>query len=753
MEFIKEITVDLAGEMLFEYITAVQGDTGSRFVKVQLLSNRQPYTPPEGVTAVLRCKKPDGKTIFNDCTVGEDGTIKAELTEQMLAVAGNCRCEITLYGADESALTSVPFIVKVTSSAINPGSVTSADEFKVLEKALAKVEAVDGVANAALETATEALEKMEEVENSIDEHTTAAQNATEAANSATDKAYTAANAANIAKLNADEATQNAVIAAQGANASKDAANTAAGAANSGAASANNAANTANSAAEGANTAKTNANSAASAATTAADRANTAAIQAEAVVEQAGKLVTRYGVKFGGSANTGATVTKLYNAAGLVAGVGTDEQTAINDFDNIYPWSARRRCCGYWDDNGNFVVNAYKDEPGYIEDGTNGEVWVEHSLFFYKHEYSEDGAEEIVISATQLAGFLPAPIFLNADGTVFQKAYTAAFPLATVDGKATSRSGVFSDTCSLNSGMEKARTLGENYTVGTTAEWYTECLYMWVEFATRNLQNIMVGASSMPYTATDTATVAEDAANRIIVASAVAAKFVVGQTILIGTSLGSSNIANNRIVTAIEEYDAENKAIVFDGDPVNIAVGHIICTAAWINGSCNGVLSSSGSPVSNTNGKYNCVYRGKETPYGNAFEQIADVLTSRQGAGTAEDPYTYDVHFLPNPTQYSAGAITDDYIKLNFTVPGTDGYAKKLGYDSRFPWLRIPCELGASTTTYYSDCYYYPRSAVCAARVGGYWNNSSSDGPCFWSCSDAPSRSNVYSRARLSYHRT
>lgn len=662
MEFIKEITVDLAGEMLFEYITAVQGDAGSRFVKVQLLSNRQPYTPPEGVTAVLRCKKPNGKTIFNDCTVGKDGTIKAELTEQMLAVAGNCRCEITLYGANESTLTSVPFIVKVTTAAINPGSVTSADEFTALGKALAKVEAVGGVTKAALETATDAMRKMEKIENSIDEHTTAAATAT-------------------------------------------------------------------------------------------DRANTAAVQAEAVVEQAGKLVTRYGAKFGGAANSGATVTRLYNAAGLVAGVGTDEQTAINDFDNIYPWSARRRCCGYWDNNGNFVVNAYKGEPGYIEDGTNGEVWVEHSLFFYKHEYSKDGAEEIIISATQLAGFLPAPIFLSADGTVFQKAYTAAFPLATVDGKATSRAGVFSDICSLDAGMEKARTLGANYTVGTTAELYTECLYMWVEFATRNLQNVMAGASNMSFKATTTATVAEDAANRIIVASALGAKFVVGQTILIGTSLGTSKIANNRIVTAIEEYDAENKAIVFDGDPVNIAVGHIVCAAAWINGSCNNVLSSSGSPVSNTNGKYNCVYRGKEAPYGNAFEQIADVLISRQGAGTAEDPYTYDVHFLPNPTQYLAGAITDDYIKLNFTVPGTDGYVKKLGYDSRFPWLRIPCEVGASTTTYYSDFYYYPRSAVCAARVGGAWNNGSNGGPCCWYCDSTPSGSYVLYRARLSYHRT
>lgn len=659
MEYIKEITVDLAGEMLFEYITAVQGDTNSRSVKVTLLSNAQPYTVPDGATAVIRCKKPDGTSVFNDATINGDGTITAELTEQMLAAVGNCKCEISLYGEGESSLTTVPFIVKVTPAAVNP-NIESTDEYTALASALARVDNVSGVAVAALEAATEALNNLDTIEADIDAHTAAA-------------------------------------------------------------------------------------------ATASENANKAAEAAQAVVNQAAQLVTRYGVSFGGSANTGATVSRLYNAVGLVAGVGTDTVEATNDFDNIYPWSARRRCCGAFDADGNFIVAAYKGEPGYIEDGTNGEVWVEHSLFFYKHTYTGD-AEEITISATQLAGFLPAPIFLNADGTLRQKAYTAAYPMATIDGKATSRAGVFSDVNSLNTAMTAARTLGENYTVTTTAEWYTECLYMWVEFATRNLQSVMVGASNMPYAAGDTAMVAEDGANRIIVTNAVAEKYVVGQTILIGTSLGSSNKANNRVVTAIEVYDADNKAIVFDGEAVNIAVGNIVCSAAWVNGSCNSVLSSSGSPFSNTDGRHNCVYRGKETPYGNAFEQIADVLFKGEGAGTTEDPYTYDVYFLPDPTKYAAGAITADYTKLNYTVPAADGYGKKLGFDSRFPWLRIPSAVGASTTTYYSDYYYYPRGAVCAARVGGSWNGGASDGPCCWYCNGTPSVSNVYYRARLSYHR-
>lgn len=357
MDYIKEITVDLADEMLFEYITAVQGDT-ARVVKITILSNCRPFTPPEGARAIIRCRKPDGKPVFNDATINEDGTITAPLTAQMLAAAGNCRCEVTLYGIDEEVLTTVSFIVKVTPKAVSDNEVESAPEFTAIEKALAEVTRSEGVANAALEKSTQALNGLAKVEADIDAHTAAAATATERANAAANNAE------------------------------------------------------------------------------------------QAIADISSATVTKYGVRFGGSANNGATVTRLHNAYGLVAGVGADTQTAVNDFDNIYPWSARRRCCGYFDESGNFVVNAYAGEPGYTTDGTNGEVWVEHSLFYYKHAYNGD-AEEIIISAFPVGGFLPAPIFVKPDGTLLQKAYTAAYPMATVNGKATSRAGVFSDICSLN----------------------------------------------------------------------------------------------------------------------------------------------------------------------------------------------------------------------------------------------------------------------------------------------------------------
>lgn len=454
--------------------------------------------------------------------------------------------------------------------------------------------------------------------------------------------------------------------------------------------------------------------------------------------QTKKLLARkpckvYGVTFAGGINPG---TRTGAARGLTANVGTDTQTAQNDFDHIYPWSGRRRCCGYFDVSGAFVANAYEGEPGYTTDGSNGEVWVETPLFFYKHTYGA-AIEEIAISAAPADGFLPSPMHVGADGSLRQKAYTAAYPMGIVDGLPTSRSGVYTAALSLNGAMEAARRRGANYATTTAAEQYAKCLLMWVEFATRDMQTVMRGCSTLPYNAAHKAAVSEAGTNRIIIAADNASNFVTGQGIAIGTWAGGTSIANNRTVTALEAYDSENTAICFDGAPVDIAAGNVVTSVPWKTGSCDHVLTSSGSPVSNTSGKYTCVYRGEETPYGNAFEWICDVLFKREGSGTEEEPYSYDIYYLPDAARYANGNVTDDYVKVNYQLPINNGYVKKLGYDARYPWVRIPCEIGATTATYYADYYYSPAYAVTAACVGGHWYNAVYAGPCFWACGSAP----------------
>ena len=160
MECIKKINVELSGEMLFEYITAIQGDTASRYVEIVLLNNNQAYTPPDGATAVIRATKPDGTIILNNCEIGTGGTIKTELTAQMLAVCGNVRCQTSLYSSDGGILTSVPFIIKVVSKSANDAQIESGNEFNAIKEA-------SDLATAASEIASEALEKVGEIEESV----------------------------------------------------------------------------------------------------------------------------------------------------------------------------------------------------------------------------------------------------------------------------------------------------------------------------------------------------------------------------------------------------------------------------------------------------------------------------------------------------------------------------------------------------------------------------------------------------------
>lgn len=469
--------------------------------------------------------------------------------------------------------------------------------------------------------------------------------------------------------------------------------------------------------------------------------------------QAKKLLARkpckiYGVTFAGGLNPG---TRTGAARGLVANAGTDTETAVNDFDHIYPWCARRRCCGFFDENGQFVVNAYEGEPGYATDGTNGEVWVETPLFFYKHIYDDTSdpiIEEIAISAAPADGFSPSPMHTSADGSLRQKAYTAAYPMGLENGLPTSRSGVYTPPLSLNAAMEAARKRGANYTTTTAAEQYTKCLLMWVEFATRDVQTVMRGCSTLPYDPNHKAVIAQEAANRIVIASSHAAKYVTGQGIGIGTTIGRTNVAGERIVTAIGPYDESNSTITFDGAPVDIAVGNVVFSVPWKTGSCDGVLASSGSPVSNTSGKYTCVYRGEETPYGDTVAWICDVLFKREGSGTEESPYAYDIYYLPDAAKYSEGELTGDYVKINYQLPTASGYVKKLGYDARYPWVRLPAEVGATPSTYYADYYYNPRDAVSAASVGGGFGDAVLCGPSYWRCLYGPAFVDSGRRARL-----
>ena len=457
----------------------------------------------------------------------------------------------------------------------------------------------------------------------------------------------------------------------------------------------------------------------------------------------------YGVRWpkGASASKGE---RIYDSVGTVANVGAGSAEVVNDFDSAYPFAGRRRCNGYRDADRTFHVTAYEGEPGYTTNDPAKLVYVETPLFYYFDGF--DGDYEVkAVSSYPVPGFLPSPAHLNPDGTVRQYSYSAAY-LVAMEGaadakKPSSRAGVFSDYNSLNGWATDIKKLGAQYTGMLIADQYIDTILMMVEFATKDMQTVMQGCTTLPYSDTHKALAAETSANRILITKAQAAGYVVGQAVSISASaVHLEDVAKNRTITAITDKSAEETYLYFDGAAVAIGVGNIVSSRPWVNGAADVVVASSGSPVNNTSGKYPCKYRGKENPYGNAWVNVADLLAVRKGS---EGSYTYHMDYLPDPTKYAAGAVSADYVEMDYQMPGTDGYVKEWNVDKRYPWVRMAKTVGASTTTYYADYYYFSRNAVNAVIVGGILYAGRSAGPCYFHCGVAPSYSIWDRRARLS----
>lgn len=139
-------------------------------------------------------------------------------------------------------------------------------------------------------------------------------------------------------------------------------------------------------------------------------------------------------------------TRLAGAKNLTPGL---------DFDNLEPWKRRR--CNLADDG---TVNAYYNEAGYTEDGSNGQVMVEQPKFWYKVvplvlekrgkvelKNSEgevtatfDGDYDITrkvryyVSGHPKSGFKVHPAFIK-DGKELDKIYVSAFEASVYDASA------------------------------------------------------------------------------------------------------------------------------------------------------------------------------------------------------------------------------------------------------------------------------------------------------------------------------
>ena len=122
-----KLTLDVHKTVSTTSVSVKKGDTAHRLL-ITLSEGGYPYHIGEDCTAVFSAVKPDGTTIWNDCTIDNDVVIY-DFTEQTTAALGVTNCEIQIYDPYGALLTSASFLLLVEDGASNRSAVVSSDEF------------------------------------------------------------------------------------------------------------------------------------------------------------------------------------------------------------------------------------------------------------------------------------------------------------------------------------------------------------------------------------------------------------------------------------------------------------------------------------------------------------------------------------------------------------------------------------------------------------------------------------------------
>ena len=432
-----------------------------------------------------------------------------------------------------------------------------------------------------------------------------------------------------------------------------------------------------------------------------------------------KIVTnrKYGAQRSLSSSN-PTLTRIWDAVGKVANASVGTAHANNDFDSIYPWS-EMRVCNIQIVDGEIVVTAYKGDPNFKRDGSNGQVAVEIPTFYWCPTDLYDGYETYGVSAQSIAGWVRSPKrYIGAynavdDGGTKLKSVSGLKPLVST---------------SLTNFRTKARATDTVCQLCDLDDWNCLAVLFCVEFATLNSQAIMYGASGMSDAYNQEHTIASVISDTQFTCEN-ANKYVAGQGICIGTAKNGEQITPYVVIDSVVDQTITLKTAVN-----NLAVGNYISTRTWVTGNADNVQVS-GTMIADN--RHPMVYRGVENLWGNIYQWLDGVLINDNQGYVCGDKSKF------------ASSITADYDELSYTNANANGYAKSLGIDHNHPQARLTAEIGASASTYYCD-YYYQNTGLRACYFGGYWYCGTYGGLFSWSLVYAPSGTDVGLGSRLSW---
>ena len=720
---ITRLTLDVGLRDSYKVVFAKMGDTERRVI-AEIKDNGEEYSLTGVNTVEVRCRKADGKQVTKNATK-ENNTVVIDISGQMTTCKGTAIVDVVLYGASGGVLSTAKFYLNVDDGAVSEDEIKSSNEYESLTDALRVVGLSKEVAETALTTANEALDTAGEAIAGAAE----AKKQAEAANTAAAEAKKQASAANTAAAEGKKQAEAATTAAAEAKKQAAAATEKATAANNAAAAAEKQATAANSAATAANEARGKAVAAAQSVTEQSEKAvndvkaagaeaaqnlkgytkeeTNALLRAAGVHTQVGAPI--YGVKrVWNTENVSDTWERTDASVGMEANPTIGTKIGKDDFSYVMPWAGIvSKCCDM--DTGETV--AYIGEPGY--DPTKYMVLTEYPGFYFKR-WRDDTYEYVQISAGAF------------DGAVYIEPWEwGRYPSSLMGNKHVSMSGKHPDSRITRATVRtRSKAAGEGfYSMDSTSYWAYSMLVL-VKYASLNTQEkVCKGYYYLRYTDQDKALVAEQSTNRIVIALTTAAsEYLVGNAVEIGTSLGGAQVAKQRVITKVEDYSngsVTGKAIYFDGDPVNIAVGNIISHCANISGTTDSLGMRDGCLVND--GKHSMLLLGHEH---NGQYAFVDNVNRYQGK--------LYVCYDNAATKDNVGDSDANYKALAITFPTSSGWQLLEGFDPEQP-LEMWCEkLGGSSVGKGNGAYLWSNNnaAWCVLFVfGSAYYGASAGLPC------------------------
>lgn len=142
MTITQEITLDVSVENTYKTFTVQQLDENSRFLNVTVKDYGKKIEIPSSATVILGVRRSDAEARAFEGSANSDGTATVQLPNWMLAIAGMCRCSISVVVGEEK-LSTLNFSVLVKEAPYNNNDISQDARYDLLTTLLSDVKATE----------------------------------------------------------------------------------------------------------------------------------------------------------------------------------------------------------------------------------------------------------------------------------------------------------------------------------------------------------------------------------------------------------------------------------------------------------------------------------------------------------------------------------------------------------------------------------------------------------------------------------